>query len=97
MKPPLHQRRLNLQVVQWLHDSGVCPASLAVLDDVAAGGQLDALVWLHEHGAGAGETAVNRAAEGGHADVVAYLLKSRQEVGGPSDSAAALLYFRCQS
>lgn len=82
-------------MVQWLHDSGVCPASLAILDDVAAEGRLDAVVWLSERGAGASEAAVDRAAEAGHADVVDYLLKNRQEVGCLAvRSDAALLCFR---
>lgn len=71
--------------MQWLHDSGVCPASLAILDDAAAEGHLDAVVWLSERGAGASEAAVDRAAEAGHAGVVDYLLKNRQEVVGCSD------------
>lgn len=80
----IHRTRLRAlggQAVQWLHESGVCPASLAILDDVAAGGKLDTVVWLSERGAGASEAAVDRAAEAGHADVVDYLLKNRQEVG----------------
>lgn len=66
--------------MRWLHATGVCRASLAVLDDVAAQGQLDALSWLSERGAGASEGAVDRAAEAGHAEVVEYLLKTRIEV-----------------
>ena len=70
-------------MVKWLHDTGLSRASLAVLDNVAAQGRLDAVVWLNERGAGATEAAVDRAAEAGYADVVAYLLQHRQEVAPP--------------
>lgn len=66
--------------MQWLHATDLCPASVAVLNDVAGQGQLDAVIWLSTRGAGASEAAVDRAAEAGHADVVEYLLKNRQEV-----------------
>lgn len=70
----------NYQVVQWLHNTDLCRASLAVLDDVACQGQLNAVIWLSERGAAASEAAVNCAADSGHVDVVEYLLRNRQEV-----------------
>lgn len=70
-------------MVKWLHETGLCRASFATLDDAAALGRLEAVVWLNEHGGRATEAAVERAAEAGYADVVSYLLKNRQEVSSP--------------
>lgn len=66
--------------MKWLHETDLCRASFATLDDAAALGRLEAVVWLSEHGGRATEAAVDRAAEAGNADVVSYLLKNRQEV-----------------
>ncbi|CAN0229143.1 unnamed protein product [Ectocarpus sp. 6 AP-2014] len=60
----------HLEVVRWLHASGICRASLANLDEVAREGQLRALIWLSERGAGASTSAVDRAAEAGHLGTV---------------------------
>lgn len=73
--------RANVQVVKWLHTTGLCKASLAMLDDVAGKGRLDAVIWLHERGARASERAVDLAAEAGHLEVVKFLMEHREEVG----------------